>query len=172
EALREKLSKPTDQAVKIEKVNGKVRLTRDQLVRLAKEDEDPAAKPNAGAGAKEEDDPLEAIEGRRIIEEQKTVGIVDANLARARRMLATDPDAAQDLIRGTLQMVRDHPDLTDKVRENLMGRLENTLRDLTLRGEQIKVARAAADRARAERLAREAELEQVREEQSNLIARM
>src|SRR5262249_7628117 len=103
------------------------------------------------APALEREDLLQAQRDRQIIEEQKTTQLVEARIRQARRELTGDPEGALELLRSTLVGVREHPDLGERIRNSLLGRLESTLRDLTLQGASVKLRRQEEQRRAAER---------------------
>src|SRR5262249_24557194 len=144
ERLKDLMAKPDDQAIKVEKgEKGKVKLERGKLHALAQM-EDPV--PPAKGGKVEEkkvkdgDDPaLQDRRNRELIEEQRIVGVVEHNPGKARKLIDLDPDAARDAIKPLLKFVQDNADLGDKVRQNLANRMENMLRDIEIRGADIKL---------------------------------
>jgi tetratricopeptide (TPR) repeat protein len=139
--IRKELAKdrPVD---KLEKVNGRARWAKDQIVHLAQlgaKDEGKEEAAGGPAGNGDAENLLQNRKDRIAIEEQKMSQMVEANLRQARRDLGTDPDAALDLLRNTLIQLRDHPDLSDNLREALMTRLQAALRDVTSQGRAIKM---------------------------------
>src|SRR5262249_21068185 len=164
--LLRKLNSPDRRVVKVNK-GGVAPLRREELISLNQgaEAKLPKVAPQPGAGGDQTpENLLQAHRDRMLVEEQKLSGSVEANLRQARREINTDPDAAYELIRSTLARVRDHPDLSDRVRDDLMRRLQNQLRDIQLRGAEVKLRRAQdqaiaveAAKIRGEALERQAE---------------
>src|SRR5207237_4131703 len=56
--------------------------------------------------------------------------------------LARDPDGTLDFLRNTLARVKDHPDLSDAVRDSLAARLETALREIANVGRALKLQKA------------------------------
>jgi hypothetical protein len=115
---------------------------------------------------------LEEQQRRLAVEEQRVSQMVDDALREARRLLPTDPDAANDLLKRTYATVRDNPDLTSRTRDLLSNRLESAMRNVTLQGARIKRDREEQLRQLAD-ASRRLELEQARTaEQERTRARM
>jgi tetratricopeptide (TPR) repeat protein len=169
--ILEQLNKADRQVVRVKQRGGIARLTKQELVALAQADKDnlPGVGPGPGAGRDNTpEDLLQAHRDRMLVEEQKLTKAVEANLRQARRELTTDPDATYELLRSTLLRVRDHPDLSDRVRDELMRQLQNQLRSAQLRGAEVKLRRAQERRLQElalaqnqDRLERQAEQEQI-----------
>jgi tetratricopeptide (TPR) repeat protein len=168
--LRE-INKPDRRVLKVTK-GGVAPLSREELVSLSQAGEakqQPKAGPVPGAGGDNTpENLLQAHRDRLLVEEQKLKQNVEANLRQARREMTADPDAAYDLIRSTLVRVRDHPDLSDRVRDELMRQLQNQLRTIQLQGAEIKLRRAQdqviaveAQKIRGESVERLAEQERI-----------
>jgi hypothetical protein len=87
----------------------------------------PAEKPPAAKPAEKKDDPgadvLQAHRDRMLIEEQKLTQVVETALRKARRAYPDEPEAALKLLRQTLLQVWDHPDVSERVRQALLGRV-------------------------------------------------
>src|SRR5262249_46968754 len=125
--LLQQLDKANRKAVKIESKNGQVRLTKGELVAFqGKAAEQLQVQPQADGppkGAKEEmaeQDLLKAHKDRQRVAELKLQDGVEASLRQARKLLASDPDAAYEAVRSALVRVRDHPDLAEGLRERLL----------------------------------------------------
>jgi len=110
-------------------------------MQLAQLDKNDAEKAEGVAPAAEGGDLLQNRKDRILIEEQRMMQMIEANLRQARRNLDSDPEAALDLLRNTLLQLRDHPDLGDRVRGILMSRLQTALRDVAVQGRTIKLRR-------------------------------
>jgi hypothetical protein len=136
--LREALAKRGEKTVKGEKVE----FARDLLAQAdAKEEKQPAAAPGAGgaeAPPAGRDDFLRQEKARLAVEEQRIIGVVGDAERQARRLLPTDPDAAHDLLKRTLDGIRNNPDLTNATRGNLLSRLDTALRNVDTQGARIK----------------------------------
>src|SRR5581483_1190383 len=119
-------------------INGVLRWTKEDVVQLAQLGKPDPIQPKVGFAAPEEDI-IKAHKDRVIIEEQKMTQAVDQALRQARRDLQEDPDSALELLRNTLVLVREHPDLGDRVREALISRLQTALRDVATQGRTVKL---------------------------------
>ena len=69
------------------------------------------------------DDPLKAYQERLLIEEQRITQMVEADVRKARLTYRTDPEAAVKQLRETLLRVWDHPDLRERARNDLLGKV-------------------------------------------------
>jgi hypothetical protein len=150
----EELNKPRGKGVLIEKKDGKVQARRVNLEQLVQNNDRAGGRDRRrgqgdNAGGDQGDDLLREHRDRIVVEEQRTTEAVDVAMRRARQILATDPEGAHDLLKRTLLMVRDHPDLGDRVRRGLLSRVENGLRDVDLRGAQVRERREEQLRIRA-----------------------
>jgi hypothetical protein len=81
---------------------------------------------------------LEEQRRRLAVEEQRVTQLVEDTQREARRLLPTDPDAANDLLKRIYTEVRDNPDLSAQVRERLSNRLESAIRNVNIQGAAIK----------------------------------
>jgi hypothetical protein len=148
--LLDELDKPGRKVVLIEKKNGKVQARRVDLRQVVQNNDR-----RAGPGEPKDDkaagdrDLLREHRDRIAVEEQRTTEAADLALRRSRRILATDPEGAHDLLKRMLTMVRDHPDIGERARRTLLNRLENALRDVDLRGAQVRERREEQLRIRA-----------------------
>jgi len=130
---------------RLDKKDGAVRWSK-QLLEIAQLDKDaPEPKVDGAAPPIVGEDLLKAHHDRVVLEEQKMSDTVNVNLRQARADLLVDPDAALELLRGTLLRVRDHPDLSDRVRDALLSRLQAALRDVSSTGAAIKLRKRDQD---------------------------
>lgn len=149
--LRDRLApRPDATGVRIEKRDNTVKITRDRLLALAQVREEEEDKPDPDVPVIDRDPLLKKNLDRLAVEEQRVGQVVDDALRQARQLLPSDPDAAHDLLKRTLGAIRDNPDLSDRVRQTLAGRLTDSLRNVDLQGGTIK-------RAQEERLRRVAD---------------
>jgi len=93
--------------------------------------------PNPGL----EQDLLQAHRDLMIVEEQKMMQAVDAAVQMSRKDLASDPDGVLEVLRGLYSRVKDHPNIGEKTRENLLARLNTTLRDAAGQAREVKLRR-------------------------------
>jgi tetratricopeptide (TPR) repeat protein len=147
ETLRKQLEQARQEAWRLGPDGKLRRLSQQEMEQLAQAEGDPKAPPAPGAekapgvgGAA--GDLLQEHRARVAVEEQKLTQIVDEALNQARRQLSTDPEAAHRRLRDTLLLVETTPDLSDRVRTALIGRLENELRNVAQRGREILAERA------------------------------
>ncbi len=139
ETLRQQLEKRHTVAG-LKKVNGKLQWQNGTLLALAQLDEEAKkAKIKDGPAALDREDLLRARRDAAIVEEQKMTQTVEEALRQARRDLAKEPDAALETLRTTLARLRDHPDVSDRVRAALSSRLQAALRDVATQGRAIKL---------------------------------
>jgi hypothetical protein len=143
DSLRKEMEKAQHEAVRLGK-GGKVhRLTQQEMEQLAQADKAEMQPPKGGGRpAPDGADLLKEQRARIVVEEQKMSRLVEGALARARGQLPNDPEGAHRLLRDTLLLVETNPDLGDRVRVALTGRLENELRNVALRGREILDERA------------------------------
>jgi hypothetical protein len=97
-------------------------------------DEKPSAKKPAASASVVADDPLQTFRARRQIEVQGLAETVKADLRKARRSYPKDPDAAHKLLRDTLLRVLDNPDISERVRDDLLRKLVTARRKLGKQG--------------------------------------
>jgi hypothetical protein len=155
ESLRKRLDEMQRDLLRVEKGGKVTRLKRDEIIRLAQLGEK-ANLPKGGVDLppQEREDLLQQHRDRQIIEEQKTTEMVDFALRKARRTLEANPDEARELLRGTLLRVSDDPDIGERVRTDLVNRLQIELRNVEIQGAAIKLRREDQARMR-EAVARE-----------------
>src|SRR5205823_3200530 len=120
------------------KVERGVKVSRERIVQLARADEEPAAADRPLAPP-QKGDLMEDARQRQAIEDMHNTQLVDDALAQARRLLPTDPDRAQELLKRTLDSIRNNPDLTEQTRVNLASRLETAVRNVSVQGARIKI---------------------------------
>jgi hypothetical protein len=100
------------------------------------QEQQPAQK---GAGAAQQPtDLLEQIRQKTAVEEQRLTQAVDEAMRQARRQLTADPDNSHEILKRSYNLVRDNPDLTDRVRQLLLNRLETAMRSVDMQGARIK----------------------------------
>jgi tetratricopeptide (TPR) repeat protein len=157
--LREQFTKRDGTAIRIEKKTGadgkeSVEVRRDRLDKLLAQAEqnqqrEPLPAPAPGQAPANQEDLLRQQRQRQLVEEQRLTQTVDDTLREARRLLSSDPDAARDMIRRALAVVRDNPDLGDTTRQTLLSRMENSLRGVEIEGAQIRRQQAESLRLQA-----------------------
>ena len=133
--IKAQLAKAGRNVDKLEKVQGVARWTQIDLVaQLDKNDANQALQ-----APQERDDLLQAHRDRVLIVEQKMTQTVETALRQARQEVAKDPEGTLDFLRTTLARVKDHPDLSDRVRSALADRLETALREIANLGRAIQL---------------------------------
>jgi tetratricopeptide (TPR) repeat protein len=75
---------------------------------------------------------------RQTVEDQRMTQVVDQAAREAAGLMRSDPDAAHEHLKRTLDNVRNDPDLSERSRVALSQRLEGNLRDVDVRGAVIK----------------------------------
>ncbi|HEY7311775.1 MAG TPA: hypothetical protein VH643_20600 [Gemmataceae bacterium] len=103
-----------------------------------KKDERPLAPEQA------ERDRQAEIAARQAIVDQEQRKVVDEAIRRAARLVQTDPDAAHDFLKRTLDGVRTNPDISNKARAALGDRVERALQQADIRGAVVKRDQAEA----------------------------
>src|SRR5262249_35843664 len=81
---------------------------------------------------------LKMAQQQRQLAEQQTATVVDETIRRSKAMLNGDPDGAYDLLKRQRASILDNPEIGDKVKQSLLGRLDAQLRDVDNRGRAIK----------------------------------
>jgi hypothetical protein len=114
---------------KDDKAGAKAKSNRIDLVALAQKQEQP---PQPGQ------DLLQDQKRRQAVEDQRSSQQVEETIRQAGRMLRTDPEGAQELLRRTLENIRTNPDLSDANRTRLEGQLDRSLRQNELEGRRIR----------------------------------
>jgi tetratricopeptide (TPR) repeat protein len=147
EKLRRSLAKSgKGDRLETDKATGKPRWTKADLVQFVNQldEKKPApdgqqkggvANPNPGL----EQDLLQAHRDRMVVEEQKMTQATEAAIGMARKDLAADPDGVLEVLRGLYARVKDDPDLGERTRENLLARLNTTLRDSAGQARELKL---------------------------------
>jgi hypothetical protein len=101
--------------------------------RVSADEKAPADKP-AAKGEAAAADPLRDVRARILIAEQQLTETVNADLRKARRGYPDDPEAALKVLRGAVLRVWDHPDISERVRDDLLGKLVTARRQLVKKG--------------------------------------
>jgi hypothetical protein len=127
-----------------EKASNQVhRGTRQDLLAMA-ELRQPAKGADAGAPPV---DPLEDVKRRQLAEDQRVRALIDESIRRANSALTSDPDAAHESLKRTLDGIRNNPDLSDKARQDFEDRITKALRYVDTQG--VIVKRQQAERMQA-----------------------
>jgi hypothetical protein len=116
---------------KDERPGAKATTQRIDLLALAQKQPPPPPQPG-------QEDLLRDQKRRQAVEDQRTTQQVEEAIRQAGRMLRTNPDDAQEMLRRTLDNVRSNPDLSDAARTALEGRLDRSLRQNELEGRLVR----------------------------------
>ncbi len=136
EALGERFApKGEDLVVHIDQNTKPVKLTRKQLL-PAEEKQDEKQPPLAPADV-EAKKQIEEVKARQAIAEQQASREIDEAIRQARRLVQTDPDAAKDLLKRTLDNIVSS-DLTQRARISLGDRLRRALESVEREGAVVK----------------------------------
>jgi tetratricopeptide (TPR) repeat protein len=168
-ALVKELDDAQRKLVKVEK-NRVVRLSAEEIAKLANQAQE-MPPPKAAEANQAAQDALKAHRDRIIVEEQMATQQVEGEIRTALKELPKDPEAARERIRNSLLRIKDLPDLSDPVRDNLLRRLESTLRNVATQGAEIKLRREEEQLNVAAALARGDKLLMQKTEQDRFEAR-
>jgi tetratricopeptide (TPR) repeat protein len=120
--------------------NGKEQVARlgggGALVRLDEQapEPPPAAAPAQPLAPPVAPDVLSDAKARIAVAEQQQTRVVEDAVRAATRLVETDPNGARELLKLTLDGVRNNPDLSDRIRTSLGDRLERSLGSVERRG--------------------------------------
>jgi len=115
---------------------------------IGKQDPPPAggiAAPKPPAGTPQADDILREAAARRQVEEQRYKVLVDATIRRARQLLRTDPDTAYQDLKRQRDEIAAYDAIGGSSRNQMVGDLEAVMREIFLKGAEVK-RQAAAER--------------------------
>lgn len=105
-----------------------------------------AQPPAGGAGAPPAaGDLLKEAAARRQIEEQRYKGLTDATVRRSRQLLRTDPDTAYQDLKRQRDEIQSYDGIGDDARRQMVADLEAVMREVFVKGAEIK-RRADAER--------------------------
>ncbi len=154
--LHEQAVRGTGEAIRIERgPDGKAKVSRERLLALAQQPEK-SAPPAPGKGGDRED-LIQLQQQRQSVVEQQLRQAVEDEERRARRLLTTDPETSQDILKRILSEVTDNPILGDNVRRDLQARLQTALRNAVEVGGRVL-------RENDERLKRQALADQLKQD--------
>ncbi|HEY7158436.1 MAG TPA: vWA domain-containing protein, partial [Gemmataceae bacterium] len=115
---------------------------------------------------------LKEVEAQRAIAGQEQTQVVNEAIRRAQGLVRTDPDAAHDFLKRTLDGVRTNPDISNETKAALSNRLERSLQQVDIQGAVVKRDQAEALNLLAAANARTTLTAQQRLEQNNIRERM
>jgi hypothetical protein len=129
-------------------IETQLRQAEENAVRVAKE-EGAGAKPSAKrinlfALAQKQDQPqaqedlLRDQRRRQAVEDQRMTQQVEESIRQSSRLLRSDPDGAMDILRRSLDNVRNNLDLSDAARTALENRLDRSLRQTEQEGRVVR----------------------------------
>jgi tetratricopeptide (TPR) repeat protein len=116
------------------------------VVRMEQDPPAPAAPPLAPPVAP---DQLADVKARREVAEQQQQRVAEDAIRQATRLVETDPNGARELLKRTLDGLRNNPDISDRVRASIGDRLERSLSGIDRRGVVVLRDQAAAQEAAA-----------------------
>jgi hypothetical protein len=131
EDVEKNLRQAEEKVARVERNGAKA--TTKRLDLLALNQQQPAPPPQPG-----QEDLLRDQRRRQAVEDQRTTAQIEEAIRQAGRMLRTNPDDAQEMLRRTLDNVRSNPDLSDGARTGLEGRLDRALRQNELEGRLVR----------------------------------
>jgi tetratricopeptide (TPR) repeat protein len=79
-------------------------------------------------------DVLGDVKARQAVAEQQQTRIVDEAIRSANRLVESDPNGARELLKRTIDGVRNNPDISDRARAGLGDRIERALASVDRRG--------------------------------------
>jgi tetratricopeptide (TPR) repeat protein len=165
--LREMLKpKAGDRVARLQGDGRVVHLNAEQLAQADARRQEPLAPPVAPP------DPLAEVRARQAVADQQATQVVNDAIRQARRLVETDPDGAHDLLKRTLDGVRNNPDISPRTRTALSDRLERSLQAIDLRGATVRRNQAEDLAARAAAANRRDILAQIRLIQDQIRERM
>ncbi len=109
------------------------------------EPKDPPLVVNPPAGVPAPQDILKEAAARRQVEEQRYKVLVDATIRRARQLLRTDPDTAYQDLKRQRDEIAAYDAIGNASRNQMTGDLEAVMREIFLKGAEVK-RQAAAER--------------------------
>jgi RNA polymerase sigma factor (sigma-70 family) len=102
----------------------------------------PAVEDKKGSRPKDTDpqpsDPLKEVKDRQAVADQRASEIVREAMDQAKALVTKAPDEAHDLLERTLDQVQNDPDLSPKVRRDLVEQLRIGLKDLDRLGTKVQ----------------------------------
>jgi tetratricopeptide (TPR) repeat protein len=140
EQVRAEVRKRFGEEVKIAKADDQaVRPAKNDVVRLAQNGQPPPVAPPGAPPVVPQaaPDKLEDVKARFAIAEQYQRRIVDDAIRTANRLVETDPNGARELLKRTIDGVRNNPDISDRVRASLGDQAERALATVDLRGRLV-----------------------------------
>lgn len=126
----------------------------------------PPANPQAAA------DLIKEAEARRRVEEQRYRVLVEQTVRRARQLLRTDPDAAYQDLKRQRDEILGYEGIGDTTRGQLVGDLEAVMREVFVKGAEIKRAATAEREAIARTRQQLNEFDRQVQDQDRLKARI
>ncbi|MGL6076906.1 MAG: VWA domain-containing protein [Fimbriiglobus sp.] len=103
-----------------------------------KEGAKPLPAPTAGGATPAEKSLIEQAKNAQAVLEQEYRILVDETLRRARRLMTSDPDSAYEDLKRQRESVLGNEQLSETTRQKLSNDLESAMREVTLKGSEIK----------------------------------
>jgi tetratricopeptide (TPR) repeat protein len=112
-----------------------VRVAANGTVRVEVAEQAPAAAPAAPTlPAPAQPDILADVKARQAVAEQQQTVTAEQAIRTANRLVETDPNGARELLKRTIESVRNNPDVSDRYRASLGDRIERALASVDRRG--------------------------------------
>ncbi len=127
-----------------------IRFENGQVVHVARANQEPAEKeapaknnppvnnPPANLPPPLGGDQLANVKALQAVADQQASQLVEDTIRQASRMVQSVPDDAHDLLKRTLDSIRNNPDITERTRATLGHRLELTLQNVDRLGARVK----------------------------------
>jgi len=132
-----------DLARRIAEKASALKITAEEATKVVLQE--PVPTPAAPPAAPAEADLLREARARQNVEEQRYRVLVESTVRQARQLMRTNPDAAYQDLKRQLEEVQSYDALGENVRRQLAADLESQMKDIALKGAEIK-RQAAAER--------------------------
>src|SRR5439155_15506481 len=121
--LRELVKSKT--VVHTKKVGNERKVTREDIVLAMQQPGERAPEPAPLAPA-QAGDLLQEAKQRQQVEDQRNTELANDAIRQATSILRQDPDRAHEMLKRTLDGIRNNPDISDKAKAALAARLETS----------------------------------------------
>ncbi|VTU01916.1 von willebrand factor type a : Uncharacterized protein OS=Planctomyces maris DSM 8797 GN=PM8797T_01844 PE=4 SV=1: VWA_3 [Gemmataceae bacterium] len=128
--------------------------------------------PKPPAGTPQPEDVLREAAARRQVEEQRYKVLVDATIRRARQLLRTDPDTAYQDLKRQRDEIAAYDAIGNAARAQMTGDLEAVMREIFLKGAEVKRQAAAEREAIAKTRQRLNEFDRAQDEEARTKNRL
>lgn len=128
--------------------------------------------PKPPAGTPQPEDVLREAAARRQVEEQRYKVLVDSTIRRARQLLRTDPDTAYQDLKRQRDEIAAYDAIGTAARGQMTGDLEAVMREIFLKGAEVKRQAAAEREAIAKTRQRLNEFDRAQDEEARTKNRL